>query len=322
MKPSKEAPQVSVILLAYNPDLVKLRQTLYAISQQKEVCMEVIISDDGSARKDYAFLPAYMESLGITDYRLLEHPENRGTVNSCFSAVSAAAGEYVFLTSPGDYLFDSLVLRDLYRFAQAHDAPLCFGNAVFYTARDGAPCLTKTVGRPASPQLYAPDTNSKTGKLSFFGGDWVIGASYFRSRELLLDCLQKVLDTAKYMEDTTTTAFALAAGERLYHCDRNVVWYEDSTGVSTGGNAKWDALLRQDLLLSFQKLKKLYPKDPYVDIGWRNISQNNRVKRIAGKLLHHGGMMLRLAQLKKAQKQQIRCADADIQRLTQLLQTE
>ena len=322
MKSSREKPQVSVIVLTYNPNPMKLRQTLRAVAAQKEVCYELIISDDGSARKDFSFLPEYMETLGVGNYRLLEHEENRGTVQSCFRAVSAARGEYVFLTSPGDFLFDALVLRDLYRFAQANNAPLCFGNAVFYCAQEGVPRLTQPVGKPSSPRLYAPEASAQNGKLCFFAGDWVIGASYFRSRTLLLRCLEKILDTAKYMEDTTTTAFALAEGNRLCYCDRNVVWYEDGTGVSTGGNAKWDALLRQDLLRSLQKLKKLYPRDPCVDIAWRNISQTNRIKRLAGKLLCHGPSMLRLARLKKARKMPICCTDSDLQRLRQLLQTQ
>lgn len=316
----QENLQVSVVVLTYNPDPVKLRQTLGAVAAQKDVRYELIISDDGSARKDFSFLPEYLKTLGIEDYQLMEHAENRGTVQSCYSAIGAARGEYVFLTSPGDLLFDPLVLHDLYGFARKQQAPLCFGNAVYYTNGDGAPRCTKNIGRPVCPQLYAPQTQSDIGKLRFFGGDWVIGASYFRSRELLLDCLKSILDTSKYMEDTTTTAFALAQGQRLCYFDRNVVWYEDGTGVSTGGNDKWSKLLRQDLLCSFQKLKKLYPRDVCVDIAWRNISQTDRVRRIAGNLLRHSVTMARLIWLSRTKKTPICYTEEDLQRLTQLLQ--
>ncbi len=307
-------PQVSVIVLTYNPDNEKLRRTLAAAAGQKDIEFEIIISDDGSARKDFSFLPEYMASLGVDNYRLLAHAKNRGTVQSCRSAVAEATGQYVFLTSPGDYLYDEYVLRDLYRFAQDNDAPLCFGNAVFY--RDGA--LTRTVGVPAAPQLYAPEVSKQQSDTCFFGGIWVIGAAYFRSRELALKCLEWISDTAVYMEDTASTMFALAAGEKLCHCDRNVVWYEDGTGVSTGASDKWAKLLHKDLLTSLQKLKKQYPRNPYVDLAYINASVHNKYRRILTKLLRHPALSLRLVCCKKAVPAPVRCTEAELAHLKTL----
>ena len=307
-------PQVSVIVLTYNPDNEKLRCTLAAAAAQKEIELEIIISDDGSARKDFSFLPEYMASLGVANYRLLEHAKNRGTVQSCRSAVTQAAGEYVFLTSPGDYLYDEYVLRDLYAFAQAHNAPLCFGNAVF--CREGA--LTRTVGIPAAPQLYAPGVGKRQADTCFFGGIWVIGAAYFRRRELALWCLEQISETAVYMEDTTSTMFALAAGETLHHCDRNVVWYEDGTGVSTGVSDKWTKLLHKDLLTCLQKLKKQYPQNPYVDMAYINAAVQNKYRRILTKLLRHPALTMQLARYKKAAPAPVRCTEAELAHLKTL----
>lgn len=315
-------PQVSIIVLTYNPDTAKLRQTLKAAAAQRDVEFEIIISDDGSAQKDFSFLPSFMESLGVKQYQLLDHIENRGTVQNCLSAVKAATGEYVFLTSPGDYLFDDCVLRDFYRFALERRIPLCFGNAVFYNAENGVPNITREFGTPACPQLYGPNATAAQVKTCFFGGNWIIGASYFRLRSLALKYLEKIADTSVYMEDTTSTAFALTAGEPLAYYDRNMVWYEDGTGVSTGSNSKWDRLLRQDLLRSFTKLKERYPADPYVDLAFRNASQTNRIKRIAGNLLHHPTILAQLAFLRKTKKKPIVCTQADLQRLSALLDTK
>ena len=312
-------PQISVIVLTYNPDNRKLRQTLRAIADQKEIDFEVLISDDGSARKDFSFLPDYMASLGIQSYRLLAHEENRGTVGSCLSAVREATGTYVFLTSPGDYLYDEYVLRDFYRFAETHHAVLCFGNAVFYNDGDGAPMLTRSVGTPAQPGFYAPEASAKLAKLSFFGGNWVIGASYFRERTLFLNTLTQFCEESKYTEDTPSTAFAMAAGHRLYYFERNVVWYEDGTGVSTGVSEKWKKLLHEDALRCFTKLKTLYPKDPCVDITFRNLSVSGRFRRIAGKLLRHPFLMLRLAICKKAKAKLVSCPPKDMEYLAELL---
>lgn len=312
-------PQISVIVLTYNPDNRKLRQTLSAVAAQKDVDMEILISDDGSARKDFSFLPEYMAALGVTNYRLLAHEENRGTVGSCLAAVREAAGEYIFLTSPGDYLYDEYVLRDFHRFAETHSCPICFGNAVFYCAEAQTPRLTKTVGTPARPRLYAPEAWEKTAKLAFFGGDWIIGAAYFRSREVFLSCLEQIQAESKYTEDTPTTAFALAAGHKLCYFDRNTVWYEDGTGVSTGASERWAKLLREDAIRAFTKLKGLYPRDPYVDITYRNLTVTDRLQRIVGKLLRHPILQLQLIAYKKAPKKSVVCSQADLERLAKLL---
>lgn len=314
-------PQVSVVVLTYNPDNRKLRQTLTAIAAQQDVSLEVLISDDGSGQKDFAFLPGFMEQLGLTDYRLLAHEENRGTVESCLSAVREARGEYVFLTSPGDFLYDDHTLCALYRFSREQSCQICFGNAVFYAPEDGAPVLTKTVGSPAQPGLYAPGVPERTVKASFFGGNWIIGASYFRSREPFLACLEQIRGEAKYMEDTPATAFALADGQRLCYLDRNVVWYEDGTGVSTGASEKWRKLLHQDALRCFTKLKERYPNDPYVDITLRNLSVSSRPRRILGNFLRHPLVMLQLAKCKRTPAKTISCPPEALSRLSTLLKT-
>lgn len=301
-------PQVSVIVLTYNPDNDKLRSTLAAVAAQRDVELEVLISDDGSARKDFAFLPGFMDSLNVRRWRLLEHPVNRGTVASCRSAVSEAAGKYVFLTSPGDYLYDETVLRDLYRFAEENNAPLCFGNAVFY--RDGE--LSREVGVPAAPALYAPGADKAQIDTCFFGGSWVIGAAYFRSRELLARTLEQISETCVYMEDTPSTMFALAAGEKLCYCDRNTVWYEDGTGVSTAASDKWAKLLRKDLTGALKKLKRRYPRNPYVDLAYINAFEEGKFRRLAKKLLRHPVLTVKTALKKRTKPQSIRCTEAEL----------
>lgn len=312
-------PQISVIVLTYNPNEIKLRQTLSSIAAQKEVSFELIIGDDGSARKDFTFLPDFLKKLDIENYRLLDHKENRGTVQNCIAGIQAATGKYVFLTSPGDLLFDPFVLRDFYQFAESNHAQLCFGNAVFYGNAEQTPVLTRTIGKPAQPKLYAPENTLQTINTAFFGGNWIIGASYFRTRELALHTMTQIADTAKYMEDTTSTAVALAEGHRISYYDRNMIWYEDGTGVSTGGNDKWDRILRQDVLRSFEKIRMQHPRNPYVDVAYHNIREDNRLRRIFGNLLRHPVVMARIMCLRNTEKSPIRCSKEDIERLTQSL---
>lgn len=315
-------PQVSVLLLTYNSDPAQMRRALTAIASQKEVSLEVIISDDGSAKKDFAFLPDFMDQAGITQWKLLEHPHNRGTVYSCLSAAEAATGEYAFLTSPGDFLFDTYVLRDFYRFAQEHDSALCFGNAIYYTCEGGSPESSAQFGQPPRPQHYALDTPSSHKKTAFFSGDWVVGACYFRRLPQLRESLEAIAGKIVYTEDTPTTMFLMAQGHPLCYYDRNMVWYEHGTGISTSGSSKWDRLVREDLHSGYRLLKVRFPKDPYIDYAHRHALENSRIRRAIGNLLRHPFIMLRLRLLRRAPKKEVSCTHEDWERLAELLKIQ
>ncbi len=311
-------PQVSILILTYNPDNNQLRRTLTAAVQQQEVCFEIIVSDDGSTKSDLSWLPSFFREHGIEDYQILENKPNKGTVQNCLSAVRAAKGEYIFLTSPGDYIYDGFAMRDFYRFAKTRGAELCFGNTVFYRNEEGTPRLTRTFGTPASPQIYA--SASSLAKASFFCGNWIIGASYFRQRQFALTYLERIAETSVYTEDTTSTLFALADGIRLHYFDRNIVWYEDGTGVSAGNNDKWNRLLSQDAVNTVIKLKHIHPKDPYVDTVFYNLTQPTRWKRIAYKLLRHPFIFLQsLWSNHMVKKMPVFCPAKDMHRLETML---
>lgn len=313
--------QVSIIVATYNPDPCKLRATLNAAVKQREIEFEIIVTDDGSAQKDFSWLPDYFEINGIKQYSVIENPVNIGTVANILAGVRVAKGEYIFLTSPGDLLFDENVLRDFYAFAKDGNYKLCFGNAVFYSAEAQFPQITRKYGIPCRPQLYLP--TSPWGKLNFFCGDWVIGASYFRERESARIYLEEVGNICKYVEDTTSTAYAFANCMKLYYNDRNMVWYEDGTGVSTSKSEKWNGILLTDIKRAFYKLKKEFPQDPMVDIAYINLAADNRKKRIMKKLLKHPIAMIQFAILKMCSTTRpVEVGAGDLQRLQGLLKEE
>ena len=307
---------VSIIVLTYHADPVKLRQTLSAAAAQEGVETEILICDDGSPEKDFSFLPEFMESLSVKNYTLIENPENRGTVQNCLSGLRKARGKYVFLTSPGDLIFDSGTMRDFFRFAEENQAKLCFGNSVCYYCREDFPELTRETGLPANPRIYT--RGKKAGKTAFFGGDWVIGAAYFRETASALRYFEAIAGASKYTEDTPSTMYALAEGEELRYLDRNIVWYEDGSGISTGTNERWQRLLRQDLVESLRLLKKIFPRDPQVDLAYCNGVEENRKKRILYKIFRHPVLTLKIARGRK-KSSRISCSREDLERLNMLL---
>lgn len=309
--------QVSVVVLTYNPDGEKLRQTLRGVLAQTGVALELILCDDGSARKDFSFLPEFLGDR--LPWKLIENPENRGTVYNCYSGIEAARGEYVFLTSPGDILFDSDTLHRFYTFAKAQNAPLCFGNAVRYGVSEGKPYRTAPYSIPPCPEVYKGSLRQQ--KISFFGDNLIIGACYFRSRELALRLLQPFLGLCKYMEDTPTTMLALLEGIPLAYLDSNIIFYEDGTGVSTGGNTKWKKLLHADLSAALRLLREKFPKDACLQIACGNALCENRIRRIASRFLRHPIYSLAMLREKKLRRPKtVPCSRADMERLQKLLE--
>lgn len=316
-------PQVSVIVLTYHPDMEKLLATLEAAVGQQGIQLEIIISDDGSADRDFSCLNGFFQRRGFANFTILEHEKNRGTVGNCLAALEKAGGEYVFLTSPGDILFDSNTLADFYAFAKERHEKNCFGAVVQYARTENGPQVVSPYSVPQNPAVYAPGSSFLTAKASFFGCNWIVGACFFREREFARTYFARIADVSVYTEDTPSTAFALADGIPVTFFDRNIVWYERGTGVSTGESDPWKQRLARDAERSFARLKSLYPQDPYVDIGYHLLHEKNRWKRIAYRLLRHPGASLRILWSKYiVRKHKVCFTDADIQNLRQLLNVQ
>ena len=227
----KKTVQVSVIVVTYNPNEGALRLTLDSIVSQEGIDWEVIIADDGSRQKDFSWLPEYFSAHQVERYQLVENPENMGTIRNYLSGLKAASGEYTFGISPGDMIYDSLVLRDFYQFARQHDIRFCFGNAVYYSVNNGSIHYQEECIAPRRPDIYA--AGKWWGKFNFFSLDWICGVSYFRKRDAALQYIEQVSEFCKYAEDSTSTAYALAAGEQIWYYDRNIAWYEHGTGIQS-----------------------------------------------------------------------------------------
>lgn len=284
--------QVSVIVLTYNPNLEKLYRTLSSIIAQKDVDFELILSDDGSADSKFPQAEAFLQLHGFSNYHLVSNPQNCGTVQNCISGLSASRGEYVFLTSPGDLLFDDYVLADFVRFAQQNTCSMCFGNAVHYNCTMQGLELTSHYTTPKNPNIFERSRSLAFRKSCYCNRKWITGAVFFRERTAAIHYFTAIAPASIYTEDTPSTLFAMAEQNMPIYYDRNMIWYE-SGGISTGGNSKWTALIDQDIRTSVEALKLLYPQDPYVDVAWTNACIPNRFKRLAYKLFRHPIIMSR-----------------------------
>lgn len=312
--------QVSIIVVTYNPDKIKLYRTLLSAVQQKDISFEVIISDDGSKEKDFLWIKDFFAKHNVTDYKILEHDHNQGTVKNILGAVDQACGKYVYSISPGDFFYDGYVLRDLYGYAEENNSVICFGNAVFYQNVEHGVKITRKYGKPVRPQLYSSKVSQKTRKAAFCGFDWIIGAAFFRERSAAQGYLRQISELCRYVEDSSSTAFAIAEGVAVQYFDRNVVWYEDGTGISTSGSTKWHDILINENKAFITNLKEMYPYDEYISVMHSCIINRNRFFRKIEQLVLHPIVSMRIYWQRLTVKPKlIEYSAKDIERLQGLL---
>lgn len=251
---------VTVVITIYNPIWEKLKRTLNSILLQEDVSYDVIITDDGSEIDCFELLRRYFNSFQNISYRLVKNENNIGTVANIYNSLQYADGRYVFITSPGDVLFDSTVLKDFVSFAEDTKSSLLFGNAINYS-QTGDVFSFSTNRRPPKPIAFDGTHSLIYEKTAFFFGNSVLGAAYFRKRETAIKYFNEILGYSRYVEDTTSTACALLNGERLRYYDRNMVWYECNTGISGARNPEWKHRLLCDFSSVYNYLKQTYGND-------------------------------------------------------------
>lgn len=296
--------QVSVIVLTYKPKLSKLLYTLNSILKQKDINFEIIISDDGSDNNYFINIREACTRNNFTKVKFLEHQNNVGTVKNYYEAMLLSKGEYIYGISPGDVLYNDTTLKDIYNFAKTKNAKICFGNTIYYSLDNGKCKIVMGANNPKKPQFYNEEVPLKEQKFFFFLGNMITGPSFLREREFALYYFHKILRLARYVEDNTSTAFALADGHRIYHYDEYIVWYEYGCGISTSENKKWQNLIQKDFDVCFYQLRKEYPND-YIISKYIPIYKHNKILKIVLLLIRAPDLLFKALKFKLSKSMKI-----------------
>ena len=262
--------QVSVIVITYEPDINKLIATLKSIVHQKNISYEIIVSDDGSKRVNidnvestvYEVVP---EGIPI---RFIKNLENRGTVLNIYSACQYVSGEYIKVISPGDLLYDDVVLSNFYAYAKRNSQHSFFFGRPAYYSNDGSLEIYE-VSTPLYPEIF----NSKSQRihnLALIHGHGPVGASYFHKAEDYKKYIGLVANHVKFTEDYTTSFLYLLDNGKLSFLDRKVVWYEYGLGISTGNTDKWKKIYEDDCKELYKIAKREYEDNIYLEFRFGN----------------------------------------------------
>ena len=270
---------VSVVVLTYKPVWEKVRITLDSILRQKEVKYEIVITDDGSESDCREMIENYLNEKGFTDYIYNKNEQNVGTIKNYVSGLKKANGRYVYGISPGDMLYGDVCLKELVDFCSDNHVKICFGNAVYYYGDGDKVKVFRDENHPRRPGYYKKNASYFVMKNMFFNDENILGATYFRERNTAIECFEGISNNSLYLEDKCGTAVAIARKMRVVHFDKNVIWYEKGTGVSTSGNTIWQERLRKDYCETICELKKQYPKDRAIDAVYIRYTYKNKLKR-------------------------------------------
>ncbi len=238
--------EVTVIMATYNPVWEKCVFTLDSVIGQKGVELELIIVDDGSADNLFGRFSEYFDSKAFTNYRLIEHAENQGTVKNYYDGITVAKGKYIKLISPGDALFSESTLCDWIAYLEKSGNEWSFSDAVYYSSVGNNAEISI---EPVAPRVIDCYTNSYELECRWnyiVLEDLPLGAAILCKRTVLFSYLSTIKDKVVYAEDLSYMLMMYDGILPSYY-SKPCIFYEFGIGVSTSNNDKWRARFWNDM---------------------------------------------------------------------------
>ena len=243
MKITEEKTQkyeITVLILTYNASLNKLILTIKSALLQKNVNLQIVISDDGSSINHNNDIVKYFENNKFKEYRILNRDKNEGTVASIYEAITLCDGKYIKLISPGDYLHGYYALRNWIDFMCDNKLSLSYADSIYYQWKDN---MIKPIRVKINPQRTDNGIVGCIHQLVY--DDIWLGASILTETILVKEYINKIYSSVKFAEDHIYR-FMTYSGETYDFFPSKTVLYEYGTGISTKGQDIWTDRLKKD----------------------------------------------------------------------------
>ncbi len=243
---------VSVVLLTYNPDLVKIMRTLKSIVLQEGVSYELIICDDGSVNTFRNEIDSFLKKSNFDNYCWIEHEKNVGTVMNLLDGVRQSNGLYVKDIGQGDFFANQFVLKSLYNCAIHNDYKGLFSEAIHFVNEKESIRIVKERAFPQNVRQFR--SNKQLLKNYVKCNDFVNGATTFFERSVFLNYLEEISGKVKLLEDKIIKLMIMD-DIKLGFFKKATVFYETDSGVSTT-NSDLRAQFYSDNLEIIELMKK------------------------------------------------------------------
>ena len=236
---------ISVIILTYNSDYGKTISTINSILNQKNCSLEIIVADDGSKENNFSCLDSYFSSCDFHNYQLIGDGINRGTVSNLYKAVQKSNGDCIKPISPGDYLFDETTLFNMMTVLKSNESAACFGKAIYYMVQHNAFLFTPYSHNPYFIKPYIQQNIKKIRANYLVFRDPILGASLMYDKKALVNELSIINNHVRYCEDSVLNLM-VAKSNSIVFLNKNVIFYESNTGISSKKKSKWTKFIYND----------------------------------------------------------------------------
>ena len=240
-----EAKEISVVVASYNPKWDKMQRTLDSIINQKNVDIEIVITDDGSLNCMHDEVITYLTEHGVENFVYISHKSNNGTTINVFDGVSAASGMYVKIISPGDALATEETLRKWCDYLCESGRKWSVSNYKCFTLTNTGIKFESHNAYPNIIDCYLNGDDAECRKNYLIFEDLACGAATLIEREFALSYLNRLVGIAKLAEDHMYRLMVLDGFIACFYPEECVL-YEWGEGVSTQSDSPYTRQLLQD----------------------------------------------------------------------------
>jgi glycosyltransferase involved in cell wall biosynthesis len=237
--------EISIIVATYNPDYGKTIDTLDSIICQKDVDLEIVVADDGSAENHFSELKDYFDDKNFVNYKLAALEENQGTVRNLANGINSSDAEVVKFISPGDKLANENVLSKWLDNMRSQKCEWSFADCVYYHMENEKPVEDRALRHPFVLNPYEMQRGYKCRRNYIVFADNANGAGTICSKELAQRYINLIMKHVKFAEDNMYRLMMYDGIVPSYFAEPAVL-YENGTGVSTSGSDKWKAILTEE----------------------------------------------------------------------------
>lgn len=230
------------MVCTYNPSSSHLIIALQSALLQKNIKMQIVITDDGSDSFDAETIIEFFYKKDFHDFTISRLVQNSGTVKNFRNGLKYCKGEYIRDLSPEDYLYGYNTLREWIDFIQEKDVGLSFSNVICYRL-DNERILP--VKREAHPQCIRNYYHGKWEYNYLIFNDLCVGTGMLIKRTMIDYYTHLIEGKVIYAEDNAYRIMAYQHVHMAFY-DKPTVLYEVGNGISTSHSSTWREKLHKD----------------------------------------------------------------------------
>ncbi len=242
--------EISIIVPTYNSSWKKTKLTLLSCLKQKNIKIEIIITDDHSSDNHFDIIKAFFRKNNFYNYTLISAEANRGTCMNFYEGLRKAHYQYIKGIAPGDLLHASDTLEKWVAFMQQNNIRASFCRNVFYKPENDTLVPFVHTEIPNYIECYRNDSYNyrRCRYIYVVNRDYIVGVNCIFERELCLHYLKTLIDYGvKYCEDHIIWPMYWEGLEIRFYNEIGM-WYEyDVDGItSSSRRIEWRERLLQD----------------------------------------------------------------------------